>query len=254
MTDNYNDSTSLTPANGDHHDGFSDCDGGGSDWIRGDLTKFTSDYRYVARTGEQLTPDRRFLLAETIRLEQSWPKDGGKPKSRILKPDEPFADIEAKNEAVRFPGDPQRSEWRMSFGKLVGPYENAYAGYLLAFGSETDPRKTYQIYTFLSATNGGAIAFRIVKQNIIAARAVRGPYAFPIVSLQVADFNNNFGRRRPDFHIIDYEILKPATLDAPAVSQEPAAQIEAPKEPKNAKSKVSKKGESDDEFNDTIPI
>ena len=215
----------LVPVN-QHNDGFNDSDDDVGSLIRGTMLKFNNAYEWLTKGEEELIPpDREFIVGEVIRVFQKWPVDGGKPETRILKPDEKFPDIETMNKKA------PKSELRDKFGKMEGPYENAYYGYLF------DP-KTMESFTFPTATKGGHKCFKVLKEDTRTARLVKGPHAYPLVTLTDAWFTDNYGgKQRPHFKIKDWLVLVPHNA-APAVPDQVAPQIAA--EPAKANAEAPK--------------
>jgi hypothetical protein len=187
------------------NDGFNDRDDDNSgSLIKGSKLKFTNDYKWLTRQGDQLGPEREFLPVEILRVHQIWGLDG-KPENRVLGPDESWPDIEKLNDET------PRSEWRESFGVMKGPHENAYFVYLL------DPT-TLAVFTFITTTDGGKRAVSELKEATRRARALRGPNMFPIVTLGDTLFSKKFGRNRPEFRVKTYvplgrEAAAPAQLE-----------------------------------------
>jgi hypothetical protein len=207
-TDDFETNKHLVPVH--RHDGFDDCDDEDGSLIRGTIIKFNNANEFLTKGEEEvISPDREFIVGDVLRVEQKWPPDpegkgkgkGGKPQTRVLKPDESFRNLETLNNSV------PKSEWRMKFGKLEGPYKNAHFAYLY------DP-KTLEVFTFITDTKGGHKCFKVLKENTRTARLVKGPYAFPVATLRDVFFTENYGgKQRPDFKIKYYLIMPP---EAPA--------------------------------------
>jgi hypothetical protein len=224
------------------HDGFNDHGDDSDSLIRGLMLKFTADYRFVTRGDEEeIAAGRQFIVGDIIRVVQKWPKEGGRPETRILGDEEPFPDVKAMNDAVP-------TEWRDSFGKQVGPYENAYFVYLY-------DRKTFEAFTFVTSTKGGHKCCRVLKGDVRIGRMKFGPHAYPVVILTNAWFTDNYGGKdRPHFQIVDYDILTPPQSAAPVVPPQTAAAIEAPKAEAPKAPKAPKKGANNDDMDDEIPF
>jgi hypothetical protein len=171
-------------------DGFDDYADGYNSIIRGTRLKYTKTYEWLTKDGETIQPNREFLLMKIIRVVQKWA--GGKPETRILTKEEPFPDVTALNDAA------PPHEWRESFGKKKGPYENAFVVYLL------DPH-AMQAFTFPTATAGGFRAVRELKDRIRVARKLQGPNLYPLVKLTHVHMPTQYGGlQRPHFEVERY--------------------------------------------------
>jgi hypothetical protein len=91
-----------------------------------------------------------------------------------------------------------KSEWLVGIdGKPRPPWEYTVAVYLAA--------QTGEIFTYLSSTIGGRMAFDQLREAVIVTRALRGERVIALVELDERPFKTNFGMRtRPHFRIIDY--------------------------------------------------
>jgi len=84
-------------------------------------TQISFDYKksmWVDENGQPLPPERPYIVARIRRLVQKWTPDNkldGPPQE--IGPNQKWPDVEAMNEKR------PKSEWRMYFDQLVGPYQ-----------------------------------------------------------------------------------------------------------------------------------
>jgi hypothetical protein len=111
----------------DGFDGFTDEAEGedqdqfvGGRVIQGTRINFTNEATWVDAAKEELPSDLELIVVDIGRVVQKWGRDN-KPSAPpiILAPNQKYPDIRAMNEAC------PKSEWRESFGKLVGPYQGS---------------------------------------------------------------------------------------------------------------------------------
>jgi hypothetical protein len=141
---------------------------------------------------------------------QKWSTDADRPPldSRFLEPDEPWPDVKALNNAA------PRSEWRDSFGTMVGPWECSWVIYLL------NPL-TGDKFTYVTGTTGGHMAVGDLSDKIKVMRRLRGMRVYPVVTLSDTFMPTKFGgRQRPHFKIarwicLDGDTALPAPEEPP---------------------------------------
>ena len=174
-------------------DGFDDDDGCDDEGIiKGMRLKFGNDNAWVDRDGNLFAKDRELVAYEVKKAVQTWPPGGGKPKSRILGPGEPFPNIEKLN------AEAPKSEWREAFGTMKGPNENVYVVYLF-------DQKKGKIFTYLTKTVGGFRAVRELKDEVRRIRMLEGDNRYPVVTLTDTFMKTGYGgRQRPEFNIVRY--------------------------------------------------
>src|SRR6516165_3658618 len=84
---------------------------------RGQTIKFTNNYTWITRDGEELSPHLELVVVDHLRIVQRRHVDGP-AENRILEPLQKFPDIEKMNEETL------RSEWvEGPDGQLRGPYQ-----------------------------------------------------------------------------------------------------------------------------------
>jgi hypothetical protein len=164
----------------------------GAGIIQGSLIKFTNEYTWVMRDGEELPANLELVAVDVIRAVQMWETDGPiNDETIILEPHQMFPDIEEMNAKV------PRSKWvEGPDGKMRGPYQASHVLYLL------DPQSMDK-YTYPTSTVGGRIAIRELRDKIMWMRRLRGPNTYPVIMLSDTYMNTRFGgRQRPHFKIV----------------------------------------------------
>ncbi|PWT80376.1 MAG: hypothetical protein C5B58_11780 [Acidobacteria bacterium] len=153
---------------------------------------------------DQPATGMRFTCIEVLNVVTKWEIDPitgkGKPEiTKRLAPGVAFPDFDVENDKC------PKSEWRMSFGKLVGPWNGQTCLYLVD--------ANFNIYTWASpnTTIGSAIALRELVAQIKRVRRLRGSNVYPVVELASKHFPNQYApdRHRPHFIIVDWVVLGP---------------------------------------------
>jgi hypothetical protein len=158
--------------------------------IQGTLIKFTNEYTWVTRDGEELPANLELCPVDVLRVVQKW-HDQQPIETIILEQHQKFPDIKKMNEEA-----PKEELVEGPDGKMRGPHQAQHIVYLL------DP-KTMDKYTFPTGTTGGAIAVRELRDKIVWMRKFRGPNVYPTVLLRDTFFPTRFGgRQRPHFKIL----------------------------------------------------
>src|SRR5262249_28465895 len=105
-----------------------------------------------------------------------WGHEGKPLETRILLPGEKFPNFKKLND------DCPQSEWRMSFGKMVGPWSGQHCVYFVD--------KPLNLYTWPSpiTTIGSAICVRELTDQIKLVRKFRGANVCPVTELGHTDF------------------------------------------------------------------
>src|SRR6516225_6063154 len=140
--------------------------------IQGTRISFTKQAVWVNREKQPLPKGLLLLVANVLRVVQKWGPDGmpaGDP--RILKQGEKWPDVEAMNEKC------PKSEWRMYFDKLIGPYQRQKVVYLW------DPTITMNKYTWATSSNSGMACVSDLVEKIQMMRQFKKVKAYPIVTL-----------------------------------------------------------------------
>jgi hypothetical protein len=150
-----------------------------------------------------------------------WSKDN-KPLAppEILQPGQKFPDFKKRN------AEAPRSEWRMSFGKEVGPWSGQHCLYFID--------DNYNRFTWASPTTtiGSAIAVEEIVNHVNTVRKFRGSNVYPVVELSHCLFKTGYGdRERPHLPVKGLVTLgsdRAGTLPAPDESSTPALAAGAP--------------------------
>jgi hypothetical protein len=213
--------------------------------IQGALLKFTNDYTWVTRDGEELSPDLELVVVDIARVVQKW-CDGQPVETMILEPLQKFPDVERMNEQT------PRNEWvKGPDGKSRGPWQAQHIVYLF------DP-KTMSRYTWPTGTVGGAICCRDVSDATKWVRKYRGTQVYPLVALSDTFFPTSFGgRQRPHFIVKNWIGFggDGKVLPAPAEPKPPTAPSDtASEKPLQSDAGVhTVEPSSSEEMDDSIP-
>src|SRR6516165_7699706 len=125
-----NDIVKKEPASIDNFAGWEDGVEGddrpeGAGIIQGTLLKFTNEYTWVMRDGEELPPNLELVAVDVLRVVQKW-HDQQPIETIILQPHQKFPDIKKMNEET------PTEEWiEGPDGKMRGPYQAQHIVYLL---------------------------------------------------------------------------------------------------------------------------
>jgi hypothetical protein len=188
--------------------------------IQGALLKFSNDYTWVTREGEELSPDLELVVVDIRRIVQKW--HNGKPvETIILEPLQKFPDVEKMNEQT------PRGEWvEDRNGKSRGPWQAQQVVYLL------NPL-TMDRYTFPTGTIGGAICCHDISDRTKWIRKYRGTQVYPVVTLSDVFFpTSHGGRQRPHFIVKNWIGFGDdgKALPAPVGPKSPTTPSETPSE------------------------
>jgi len=227
----------------------------GAGLIQGTLIKFTNDFTWVMRDGEELPANLELAVVDVMRVVQKW-ADQRPVETIILEPHQKFPDVKKMNEET------PKEEWvEGPDHKPRGPWQAQHILYLLDL-------KPMDKYTFPTGTAGGAIAVGDLCGKIRWMRKYRGTNVYPVVVLRDTFFPTGFGgRQRPHFKIERWvrfgdeggqvEAASGLTPLPPATpSDKPAEQTTAQSElPLETVKEPSLKEEMGDEipFNDPTP-
>jgi hypothetical protein len=189
--------------NVDGFQGFSDEVEGGDEQgansrrIQGQQMKFSLDYRWINKDGDEL-PKRDLVTFNILRVAQHWSKDKtqGPIEDRVLEPHQPFPDFDKLNDAI------PRSEWLEGLnGQPRGPWHL----YLLDMTSMDK-------YTYIAnlTTIGAWIAVRELADKVKWKRKFRGDNVYAVVKLSDTYMHTRFGgRQRPHFDVVDWVTFGP---------------------------------------------
>src|SRR5262249_3471056 len=141
-------------------------------------------------------------------------------ETRILAPGEKFPNFDELNAKC------DKSEWRMSFGELKGPWEGQHVVYFIdeLFNKYSWPSPT--------TTKGSSICVREFAAQVAMVRKFNGENVFAVTELGHVDFPTAYGlKQRPDLLKIKRWIRLrsdqtggplPAPDDKPAIDVTPA--------------------------------
>src|SRR5262249_58374618 len=74
--------------------------------LQGTQIKFTNEYTWVTKAGEEMPANEDFIASDVVRVEAKWPKDKNTPpQTRVVPPGEKFRDMKKLNEET------PKSEW-----------------------------------------------------------------------------------------------------------------------------------------------
>ena len=188
--------------------------------IQGTRIKFVDPHWYNTETGAIITGSR-LTLVDVVKVATKWGPNQRPLETRPIAPSEPWPNFEKWNENC-----PQ-SEWRLKFGKSVGPWEGQHGLYFFD--------KDYNRFTWASSldTLGSAVCAREITDQIRRVRRFRG-HVYPVVELGRKDWPTGPAglKQRPYLlNNIEWVAVNGEALPAPAV--EPA-KIAAPVEAKPA--------------------
>jgi len=163
--------------------------------IQGMQIKFTNEYTWVTKAGEEMPTNEDFVASEVKRVEAKWTKDkNAPPQTRVLLPGEKFPDMKKLNDET------PRSEWvEGPNGEAKGPWEIQHYLYLL--------NRLMKRYTYVANTIGGNIAVPELVQQVRDARLVYGPDTYAKVRLSDTWMKTRYspaGRQRPHFIVVGY--------------------------------------------------
>src|SRR5262249_43815115 len=154
--------------------------------IQGVRIKFTNEGTWVDASKEKLAEDLELVVWDIGRVVQKWGRDNMPSAPPIfVKPNEKWPDVDAMNEKC------PKSEWRVSFGKPVGPYQAQRVVYMF------DPT-TMNKYTFPTSTNGGSVCVSEFTEKAQLMRQFRGQHVYAVVKLRSAMLSKRYERLRPD--------------------------------------------------------
>jgi hypothetical protein len=138
-------------------------------------------------------PDEQEIKAPLVvhdiqRKVQKWLDDTGPAETKVLKPGEPWPDIEKMN------AECPQSEWREKFGKLQGPWQGEHV--VLFFDPATMVRYWWPSPV---TTIGSAVCVRELVAQTKLMRSFKGEHVYPLVDLSHTFMPTNYGgRERPN--------------------------------------------------------
>jgi hypothetical protein len=157
--------------------------------------------KWLFTNDTQPPADREYLAADIERELVKWPPgtEKGRPVERqVLKPHEPFPNVEVKNKAT-----PQ-SEWRLDLnGNMVGPWQARHVLHLIDL-------VTTQRLVFPTSTGGGHAAVCELVMRVNDRRDLSGiPNLVAVIVLRDALHSKKYGTRRPYFEPVRFQPFGP---------------------------------------------
>lgn len=180
--------------------------------IQGTRIKFSKQGIWVDNNKQALPNGLLLLVANVLRVVQKWGTDGmpaGDPW--ILKPGEKWPDVAAMNEKC------PKSEWRMYFDKLIGPYQKQKIVYLW------DPNVTMDKYTYAASSDSGMNAVSNLVEKINTQRQFKKVRAYPIITLGSLLWSRRYNTPGPNLIIQDWVELNESGGLVPIAATTPAA-------------------------------
>ena len=182
--------------------------------IQGTRINFTKAGIWVDASKQPLPDNLQLIVHSVARVVQKWGHDNMPAEPPIiLGPNERWPDVDAMNE--RCP----KTEWRMYFDKLIGPYQRQKIVFLW------DP-VTMNKYSWPTSSNSGMACVSDLAEKIALMRQFKKVKAIPIVKLSSRLWSKRYGTPGPDL-IVAHWIAKDKDGALLAVT-EPTA-ISAPK-------------------------
>ena len=95
--------------------------------LQGTQVKFTNEYTWVTKAGDEMLSNEDFIASDVVRVEAKWSKDkNAPPQTRVVLPGEKFRSMKNLNEET------PKSEWiEGPYGEPKGPWEIQHYLYLL---------------------------------------------------------------------------------------------------------------------------
>jgi hypothetical protein len=190
--------------------------------IQGLRINFSKQGKWVDADKQPLPADLRLLVHDVLRVVQKWGTDGMPAEPpHILAPNEKWPDVAAMNDAS------PKTEWRMYFNNLIGPYQMQKVVYLF------DPR-TMNKYTWPTSSNSGMACVSDLVEKIQMMRTFKKVRAIPIVTLSSKLWSKRYSTMGPSLVVENWIVkdqggdLLPVASTAPALSSpKPATTQEA---------------------------
>ena len=178
--------------------------------LQGTQVKFTNEYTWVTKAGDEMLSNEDFIASDVVRVEAKWSKDkNAPPQTRVVPPGEKFRSMKNLNEET------PKSEWiEGPNGEPKGPWEIQHYLYLLD--------KLMKRYTYVASTIGGSLAIHDLVQQVKDARRVYGPDAYAKVRLSDTWMKTRYskdGRQRPHFIVTGYTRRRGKLVELPDLTE-----------------------------------
>ena len=185
--------------------------------IQGDRIGFSKQGIWVDRAKQPLPSNLLLLVHDVIRVVQKWGTDGMPADlPRILGSNEKWPDVEAMNEKC------PKSEWRMYFNELIGPYQKQKIVYLW------DP-VTMKKYTWAASSNSGMSCVSDLVERIKMMRAFKKVKAYPVVALSNLLWSKRYNTLGPNLIVKGWVEKDESGALLPLATATPTAALAAPK-------------------------
>jgi hypothetical protein len=160
--------------------------------IQGERISFSNEAIWLGVNGLPLPNTLQLLVHDTARLVQKWGLDNMPAEPPIiLAPNQKWPDIDAMNEAC------PKTEWRLRFGVLVGPYQAQKIVYLW------DPA-TMNKYSWPTSSPSGMACVSELAEKIKMMRQFKKLKARPIIKLSSRLWSKRFNRQGPHFVVLQW--------------------------------------------------
>jgi hypothetical protein len=179
--------------------------------IQGERINFTNEAIWVDADKKPLPTSLQLIVADVLRIVQKWGQDNMPAEPPIiLGHNEKWPDIEAMNEKC------PKTEWRMRFGELMGPYQAQKVVYLW------DP-VTMNKYSWPTSSNSGKACVSELAEKIAMMRQFKKQKAVPLVKLSSRLWAKRYNKQGPNLVVLQWIVkgeggaLLPIT-DTPAIT------------------------------------
>jgi hypothetical protein len=154
--------------------------------IQGERIDFTNEAVWVGANKQPLPSNLQLIVADVLRVVQKWGHDNMPAEEPIiLAPNQKWPNIQAMNDAC------PKTEWRMRFGELVGPYQAQKIVYLW------DPI-TMNKYTWPTSSNSGMACVSELAEKISMMRQFKKQKAIPVVKLSSRLWSRRYNKQGPN--------------------------------------------------------
>ena len=186
--------------------------------IQGERINFTKQGTWVGANKQPLPSNLTLLVHEVLRVVQKWGTDGMPAEDPIiLGPNEKWPDVDAMNEKC------PKSEWRMYFNELIGPYQKQKIVYFW------DPTITMKKYTWATSSNSGMACVGDLVEKIKMMRAFKKVKAYPIVALRSLLWSKRYNTPGPNLIIQSWIKKDDSGALLPITATTSAAALTGPK-------------------------
>jgi hypothetical protein len=177
--------------------------------IQGVRIAYNNEAKWVDASNQLLPTNLQLIADGVLRLVQKWGHDNMPSEPAIiLSPHQKWPDTDAMNNAR------PRTEWRMRFGELVGPYQKQKILYLW------DP-DTMNKYSWPTGSNSGMSCISDLIEKIMMMRQFKKVNAKPIVKLSSRLWSKRYNKQGPDLIVVKW-VVQDATGAIMPIAEIPA--------------------------------